>query len=89
MRQAIVTKYLGPTDYRGARIKAIAGAGSVTVSWDHALDTDDNHQFAAFQLARKFEWIPANATTDDFAKAYKGGGMPPSTGFANVYTCVN
>jgi hypothetical protein len=34
MRQAIVTRYLGATDYRGARVKATAYAGSVTLPWD-------------------------------------------------------
>jgi len=56
MRQAIETKYLGPTDFRGTRIKATAQAGSVTVSWDHALDVNDNHAKAAEALARKYGW---------------------------------
>lgn len=32
MRQAISTKYIGPTNYRSARVKASCEAGSVTVS---------------------------------------------------------
>jgi hypothetical protein len=42
MRQAIVTKFLGPTDHRGSRIKATAEAGSITVSWDHGLGVEEN-----------------------------------------------
>ena len=38
MRQAIVTKYLGPTDFLGARVKASAQAGSVVVFWKGALE---------------------------------------------------
>ena len=39
MFQAIQVKYLGPTNYRGSRYKAIAAAGSVTVGADNALST--------------------------------------------------
>lgn len=55
--QAIQTKYLGPTNSRGSRIKATAAAGSVTVSWDYALDQCDNHRAAAKALCDKFGWI--------------------------------
>ena len=51
--QAIVTKYLGPTNNRCARVKATAQAGSVTISWDCALDVDANHDAAAIALAVK------------------------------------
>lgn len=56
MGQAIETKYLGPTNHRGGRIKASAQAGSVTVSYDHALDTYDNHRMAAIALMKKVGW---------------------------------
>ena len=35
-RQAIVTKYLGPTKSRGSRVKATASAGSITLAWNDA-----------------------------------------------------
>lgn len=54
--QAIVTKFLSPTNTRGARIKATAQAGSVTVGYDYGLNSDDNHKRAAEALAAKFEW---------------------------------
>ncbi len=56
MHQAITTKYLGPTDYRGARVKAQAQAGAVTVNWDHALNPEANHRAAAMALASKYGW---------------------------------
>jgi len=56
MRQAIITKYLGPTNFRGARVKATAEAGSVTVSWDYELDPPANHAVAAKMLAEKYGW---------------------------------
>jgi hypothetical protein len=64
MRQAISTKYLGPTDYRGGRIKATADAGSVTLGWDHALSSLQNHAEAARALALKLGWT---------GKYYMGG----------------
>jgi hypothetical protein len=54
--QAIETKYLGPTDMRGSRVRAKAEAGSVIVPWDHALSLDENHTRAAQRLATKLGW---------------------------------
>ncbi len=54
--QAIQTKYLGPTNFRGSRVKAMAQSGSVTVGWNDAYDTDDNHRNAALTLAKRLGW---------------------------------
>jgi hypothetical protein len=59
MYQAITTKFLGPTNARGSRVKAVAQAGSVTVTWNHALDQNANHNAAARALAEKFGWVGA------------------------------
>lgn len=56
MRQAIVTKYHGPTDLHGGRVSARADAGRVMVPWDHRLGIAENHIAAAQKLARKFGW---------------------------------
>lgn len=56
MRQAITTKFIGPTNHKGARVKAVAQAGSITVSWDYRLGIDDNHRVAASVLMEKFSW---------------------------------
>ena len=56
MRQAITTKFRGPTDHRGSRIIARADAGSVVVPYDHALDVLANHASAAEALATKLKW---------------------------------
>lgn len=55
--QAIKTKYLGPTDTRGARIKASCDAGSLTVAWDYAGNADTNHYAAQLQLRLKLGWV--------------------------------
>jgi len=57
---AIETKFLGATDFRGSRIKAQAMDSwsngkreSVTVGYDHALNSEDNHVAAAMHLLPK------------------------------------
>lgn len=55
--QAIVTKYLAPTNHHGARVKATCDTGSdrpftATVAWDYALSTPDNHRAAAVEVCR-------------------------------------
>jgi hypothetical protein len=56
MRQAITTKHLPATNHRGSRIKASCEAGTITVSWDYALDAQDNHKAAALALIQKLGW---------------------------------
>ena len=64
MGVSIITKYLGPSNMRGARVKAESSdtnpetgrKDSVTVSWDHALNPFDNHAAAAKALASKMGW---------------------------------
>lgn len=76
MRQAIVTKYLGPTNFRGARIRVKAQAGSITVPWDHALDVAENHEIAARAFAEKWGWLK-------YGKMH-GGALPDDTGYCFV-----
>ena len=60
MMQAIHTKYISPSNTRGARIKAYTSDGrSVTVSYDHALDSEKAHFQAAQAFAEKhFKYAP-------------------------------
>ncbi len=46
------TRYIGPTNYRPARVSAkhITTGKRVIVSWDHELDTRENHEAAALKL---------------------------------------
>lgn len=54
--QAIRTKYHGPTNTRGSRISAKCGAGSISVSYDYALNIDGNHRAACDALVKKLGW---------------------------------
>ena len=67
--QAIHTRYMGPTNTKGGRIKATAWAGSVTVPYDHALNVEDNHRAAARALRAKLGWQGTYAQGGD-AKGY-------------------
>ncbi len=54
--QAITTKYFGPSNVKGSRIKATAQAGSLTVSKDDSLNYEDAHLAAAKAFAQKLGW---------------------------------
>lgn len=74
MRQAITTRYAGPTDSRGSRVIARCQAKRITVPWDHALDAEANHTAAALELARQLGWDGE----------WLGGGLPDDSGYAFV-----
>jgi len=73
--QAITTKFVGPTDTKGSRIKATAEAGSVTIGWDHGLTSEGNHIAAAKALCAKLGWVSAadNRHTETVAGYLKAG----------------
>jgi hypothetical protein len=76
--QAIVTKFLGPTDTRGSRVKATCEAGSLTLGWDHSLNSEANHRRAAEALCAKLGW-----TGEFYGKLHQGG--LPGSGYAFVF----
>lgn len=80
MRQAILTRFFGPTNVKGSRVIATCEASrhvpgcTVTMHWDHALNGDENHAKAAIALANKLGW------TGEMA-----GGSLPGSGYAFVW----
>ncbi len=55
----IRTRYAGPTDSRGSRVVADHRRDSetvwrVTIPWDHALSSEQNHENAAARLLSRF-----------------------------------
>ena len=61
MGPCIVTRYLGPTDTKGSRIVATHKRDSETtwrkvISWDHSLDSSENHQAAAQALLHSWPY---------------------------------
>lgn len=73
--QAIITKFIPATNTLGARIKATAYRGSVTVGYDHGESADENHKRAAMKLAAKLGWPE---------EGWTGGDMPDGRGSAFV-----
>ena len=56
-RQALCTRYAGPTNHRGARlIVRTEGGIRRTVPWDHALGVYENHAAAALAVATELGW---------------------------------
>ena len=56
MLQAIRVQYLGPTNYRGARLKATCDAGTATISYPYESNRDEGHRAAAQALLDKLGW---------------------------------
>lgn len=75
MPQAIITKYLGPTDTKGARIKATCYSGSIAIDYPYHLDTDRAHRAAAKALCKKLDWTGTLI----------GGSLPDESGYAFVF----
>jgi hypothetical protein len=70
IRQAIVVKYLGPTNSRGSRYKATCDAGSITMDADQRYNAEENAINTALRLAHKLGW-------DKFSD-FLGGALPGS-----------
>lgn len=51
--QTIQTKYLGPTNTRGSRIKATCWLTSFTIPWDYSANVEENHTAAIEALVCK------------------------------------
>jgi len=68
--QAIITKFLAPTNHRDTRIKATASAGSITAPYYNKLSVEENHKKAAEMFRAKYEW-----TSPYYGEIY-GGQMP-------------
>ena len=77
MTQAILTKYLGPTESRGSRIKATCASGSITVGYPYGLSGQAVHRFAADALCQKLGWNSSNlvggSTSTGYAFVFVGG----------------
>lgn len=68
--KAIVTKFHGPTDFKGSRYSASAeGVSRVILQTDYALSSDKNHERAALALANKYGWLKDGTRL-------VGGGLP-------------
>ena len=85
-RQAIVTRYVCPTNTRGARIRATCDRGSVSIPYpDEANQGADAHAVAVRSLLAKFaEEDGADRSWPSFER-WVCGGMPQSSKDAYVW----
>jgi hypothetical protein len=87
--QAIITKYIGPTNSRGARIKAECERGKIFFSYPYELSGDACHRAAVDALTDKFakedrkagEPIAGNPWKADYVT-----GQIPSGQYVHVFT---
>ncbi len=56
MSQAIVTRFLGPTNTKGARLSARCDAKRIVVPWPYELGASAAHAHAAHELADALGW---------------------------------
>lgn len=72
--QAITTKYIGPTNFKGSRVSAVSGSGlRKTIEWDDALNQEQNHRAAAQALCDKLGWnwkFVTGGTKDGYAHVF-------------------
>ena len=83
-RQAIQTTYIGPTDFRGARVSVRAQAGRRLVPWDHALGIEENHYQAARGFAESMGWLAVRHYDGKPVQARLEGGCLPSGAYCFV-----
>lgn len=87
--QAIQTKYLPPTDTKGARIKATCERGTRTIPYPYELSGDSVHREAALQLIERFvsqDWKERATppSQNPWKRAFITGGLPDGT-MAHVF----
>jgi len=61
-RRCVETKYLGPTNSHGARIKGtnVTSKKTLTMNWNHELDALDNHAQVAARLLESNDLIDSS-----------------------------
>lgn len=73
--QAIRTRFIGPRGSHGAKVNARCAMGTITVSYDHALDPKDNHRAAAIELVRKLEKLGPGGWAGQWVGGWAGEDM--------------
>lgn len=86
MAQAIITKFLGPTNTKGARIKATSAYGSITVGYHSVPDDrqgcEARNRWAAEQLIVKMNQERTSEYDSWYLTETEGLAMPDGTGYA-------
>lgn len=85
-RQAILTRYVCPTNFRGGRIKAYCERGSVTISYpDEANQGQEAHEVAFRALLAKFAKEDGASRSWPAPEQWVCGALPQSARDAFVF----
>lgn len=68
--QAIKTRYLPPTNFKGSRIKAECEAGDIIIPYNYSYQVEALHRFAVFELLHKLGWNPIAVHTGELKDCY-------------------
>jgi len=75
--QAIVVRYIGPSNSRGSRMKAsAAGLPSITRGYDSELNVQMNARQAAQDLIQKLGWHPNTDAPNLYGPFWAMGELP-------------
>ena len=88
--QAIITKYIGPTNSRGARIKAECARGKIFFSYPYELSGEAVHRAAVYELVHRFteedaKQCGAPKHRNPWLRAFVTGQIP-SGEYVHVFT---
>lgn len=75
-RQAIFTKYYGPTNTKASKVKAYCERGSITLSLADKLSVEENHIAACAALLAKFAKEDGNDKSWGKIENLAFGGSP-------------
>ena len=80
MARIITTKFVGPTNTKGSRVQVKTWLKTHYVSWDHALNSEENHSVAVAQVV--YELNKERENTQWYING--GGMMPDDSGYGFV-----
>ena len=75
MARIVTTKFFGPTNSKGSRVQVKTWMKTHYVSWDHALNSEENHSVAVAQVV--YELNKERGRDSLVSWAIVGGGMMP------------
>ena len=82
--QTITTTYKGPTNAKGSRVMVKSWLKNKAFSWNHALNTEDNHKAAAQALVDELNADRVKKGYDDYQWLIVAAGSLPD-GKGNAY----
>lgn len=82
--QIITTEFKGPTNSTGSRIHVRSWSKSATISYNHALNSPENHKEAAQQLVNQMNNGRLKNDCERLWEIVAGGELPTGKGYGFV-----